>query len=149
MPASHLILWRPLLLLPPIPPSIRAFPNEPTLRMRWPKYWSFSFSIIPSKEIPGLICFRMDWLDQVFIFFQKTFICMFCHLQLKAFYPESSTFPSDLTAFLPCFKWLSIIQSIYNFPVLRITSEILHQFWGLLENNEWAFPQLSESFLVI
>ena len=60
MPSSHLILWRPLLLLPPIPPSIRAFPNEPTLRMRWPKYWSFSFSIIPSKEIPGLICFRMD-----------------------------------------------------------------------------------------
>ena len=63
MPSSHLILCRPLLLLPPIPPSIRVFPNESTLRMRWPKYWSFSFSIIPSKEIPGLISFRMDWLD--------------------------------------------------------------------------------------
>ena len=62
MPSSHLILCRPLLLLPPIPPSIRVFSNESTLRMRWPKYWSFSFSIIPSKEIPGLI-FRMDWLD--------------------------------------------------------------------------------------
>ena len=62
MPSSHLILCHPLLLLPPIPPSIRVFSNEPTLCMRWPKYWSFSFSIIPSKEIPGLI-FRMDWLE--------------------------------------------------------------------------------------
>jgi len=63
MPSSHLILCHPLLLLPPILPSIRVFSNESTLRMRWPKYWSFSFSIIPSKEIPGLISFRMDWLD--------------------------------------------------------------------------------------
>ena len=63
MPSSHLILCRPLLLLPPIPPSIRVFSNESALRMRRPKYWSFSFSIIPSKEIPGLISFRMDWLD--------------------------------------------------------------------------------------
>ena len=62
MPSSHLILCRRLFLLPPIPPSIRVFSNESTLHMRWPKYWSFSFSIIPSKEIPGLI-FRMDWLD--------------------------------------------------------------------------------------
>ena len=63
MPYSHLILCCPLLLLPPIPPSIRVFYNESTLHMRWPKYWSFSFSIIPSKEIPRLISFRMDWLD--------------------------------------------------------------------------------------
>ena len=63
MPSSHLILCHSLLLLPPIPPSIRVFSNEPTLRIRWPKYWSFSFSIIPSKEHPGLISFRMDWLD--------------------------------------------------------------------------------------
>jgi len=63
MPSSHLILCRPLLLLPPIPPSIRVFSNESTLCMRWPNYWSFSFSTIPSKEIPGLISFRMDWLD--------------------------------------------------------------------------------------
>ena len=63
MPSSHLILCRPLLLLPPVPPSIRVFSHESTLRMRWPKYWSFSLSIIPSKEIPGLISFRMDWLD--------------------------------------------------------------------------------------
>ena len=63
MPSSHLILCRPLLLLPPIPPSIRVFSNESALRMRWPKYWSFSFSISPSNEYPGLISFRMDWLD--------------------------------------------------------------------------------------
>ena len=63
MPSSHLILCRPLLLLPPIPPSIRVFSNESTLHMRWPKYGSFSVSIISSKEIPGLISFRMDWLD--------------------------------------------------------------------------------------
>ena len=63
MPSSHLILCRPLLFLPPVPPSIRVFSNESTLRMRWPKYWSFSFSIIPSKETPGLISSRMDWLD--------------------------------------------------------------------------------------
>ena len=63
MPSIHLILCFPLFLLPPIPPSIRVFSNESTLLMRWPKYWSFSFSIIPSQEIPGLISFRMGWLD--------------------------------------------------------------------------------------
>ena len=63
MPSSHLILCHPLLLLPPIPPSIRVFSSESTVRMRWPKYWSCSFSISPSKEHPGLISFRMDWLD--------------------------------------------------------------------------------------
>ena len=63
MLSSHLIVCRPLLLLPSIPPSIRVFSNESTLCMRWPTYWSFSFSIIPSKEIPGLISFRRDWLD--------------------------------------------------------------------------------------
>ena len=63
MPSSHLILCRPLLLLPTIPPIIRVFSNESILHIRWPKYWSFSFSIIPSKEIPGLVSFRMDWLD--------------------------------------------------------------------------------------
>ena len=62
MPSSHLILCHPLLLLPPIPPSIRAFSNESTLRMRWPKYWSFSLSISPSNGHPGLVSFRMDWL---------------------------------------------------------------------------------------
>ena len=67
MPSSHLILCRPLLLLPPVLPSIRVFSNDSTLLMRWPNYWSFSFSIIPSEEIPGLISFRMDWLDLIFL----------------------------------------------------------------------------------
>ena len=82
MPSSHLILCRPLLLLPPIPPSIRVFSNESTLRMRWPKYWSFSFSIIPSKEIPGLISFRMDWLD--FLAVQGTLKSLLQHHSSKA-----------------------------------------------------------------
>ena len=63
MPSSHLILCHPLLLLPPIPPSVRVFSNESTVRMRWPKYWNFRLSIISPKEIPGLLSFRMDWLD--------------------------------------------------------------------------------------
>ena len=65
MPSSHLILCRPLLLLPPIPPSIRVFSNESALGIRWPKYWSFSFNISPSKEHPGLFSFRMEWLDHL------------------------------------------------------------------------------------
>ena len=90
MPSSHLILCRPLLLLPPMPPSIRVFSNESTLRMRWPKYWSFSISIIPSKEIPGLICFRMDWLDLLAV--QGTLKSLLQHHSLKAAIPRSSAF---------------------------------------------------------
>ena len=82
MPSSHLILCRPLLLLPPIPPSIRVFSSDSTLRMRWPKYWSFSFSIIPSKEIPGLISFRMDWLDMLAV--QGTLKSLLQHHNSKA-----------------------------------------------------------------
>ena len=82
MPSSHLILGRPLLLLPPIPPSIRVFSNESTLHMRWPKYWSFSFSISPSKENPGLISFRMDWLDLLAI--QGTLKSLLQHHSSKA-----------------------------------------------------------------
>ena len=82
MPSSHLILGHPLLLLPPFPPSIRVFSNESTLRMRWPKYWSFIFSIIPSKEIPGLISFRMDWLDLLAV--QVTLRSLLQHHSSKA-----------------------------------------------------------------
>ena len=90
MPSSHLILCRPLLLLPPIPPSIRVFTNESTLRMRWPKYWSFSFSIIPSKEIPGLISFRMDWLDLLAV--QGTLKSLLQHHSSKASILQCSAF---------------------------------------------------------
>ena len=89
MPSSHLILCRPLLLLPPIPPSIRVFANESTLPMRWPKYWSFSFSIIPSKEISGLI-FRMDWLDLLAV--QGTLKSLLQHHSSKASILRRSAF---------------------------------------------------------
>ena len=82
MPSSHLILGRPLLLLPPIPPSIKVFSNQSTLHMRWPKYWSFSFSIIPSKVIPGLISFRMNWLDLLAV--QGTLKSLLQHHSSKA-----------------------------------------------------------------
>ena len=90
MPASHLILCHPLLLLPPIPLSIRVFSNEWTLLMRWPKYWSFSFSIIPSKEIPGLISFRMDWLDLLAV--QGTLKSLLQHQSSKASILRCSAF---------------------------------------------------------
>ena len=86
MPSSHLILRRPLLLLPPIPPSIRVFSKESTLRMRWPKYWSFSFNNSPSNEHPGLISFRMDWLDLLAV--RGTLKSLLQHHSSKA-----STFP--------------------------------------------------------
>ena len=89
MPSSHLILCRPLLLLPPIPLSIRVFSNGSTLRLRWPKYWSFSFSISPSKEHPGQI-FRMDWLDLLAV--QGTLKSLLQHRSSKASILQSSTF---------------------------------------------------------
>ena len=90
MPSSHLILGQPLLRLPPILPSIRIFSNESTLCMRWPKYWSFSFSIIPSKEISGLISFRMDWLDLPAV--QETLKSLLQHHSSKASILQCSAF---------------------------------------------------------
>ena len=94
MPSSHLILCRPLLLLLPIPPSSRVFSSESTLRMRWPKYWSFSFSIFPSKEIPGLISFRMDWLDLLAV--QGTLKSLLQHHSSKASILQHSFFTKSL-----------------------------------------------------
>ena len=98
MPSSHLIFCRPLLLLPPIPPSIRVFSKESTLRMRWPKYGSFSFSISPSNEHPGLISFRMDWLDLLAV--QRTLKSLLQHhssktsiLQCLAFFTVQISHP--------------------------------------------------------
>ena len=90
MPSSHLILCHALLLLPPIPPSIRVFSNESTLRMRWPKYWSFSFSIIPSNKHPELISFRMDWLDLLAV--QGTLKSLLQHHSTKASILRRSAF---------------------------------------------------------
>ena len=90
MPFIHLILFCPLLLLPPIPPSIRVFSNESTLRMMWPKYWSFSFSISPSNEHPGLISFRMDWFDLLAV--QGTLKSLLQHHSSKASIFQCSAF---------------------------------------------------------
>ena len=98
MPSKHLILCHPLLLLPPIPPSIRVFSNESTLRMRWPKYWSFSFSISPSNEYSGLISFRMDWLGLLAV--QGALKSLLQHHSLKASMPGQwlSTNPRNILA---------------------------------------------------
>ena len=90
MPSSHLILCRPLFLLPPIPPSIRVFSNASTLHMRWPKYWGFSLSISPSNEHPGLISFRMDWLDLLAV--QGTLKSLLQHHSSKASVLRHSAF---------------------------------------------------------
>ena len=90
MPSSNLILCHPLFLLPPIPPRIRVFSNESTLHMRWPKYWSFSFSIIPSREHPGLISFKMDWLDLLAV--QGTLKSLLQHHSSKASILQCSVF---------------------------------------------------------
>ena len=90
MPSSHLIFCHPLLLLPPIPPSIRVFSNESTLHMRWPKYWSFSFRISPAIEHPGLTSFRMDWLDLLAV--QGTLKSLLQHHSSKASILQCSTF---------------------------------------------------------
>ena len=90
MPSSHLILCRPLFLLPPLPPNIRVYSNESTLHVRWPEYWSFSFSISPSKEYPGLISFRMDWLDLLAV--QGTLKSLLQHHSSKASILQHSAF---------------------------------------------------------
>ena len=90
MPSSHLILCHPLFLLPSIPPSIRVFSKESVLRIRWPRYWSFSFSISPSNEHPGLISFRMDWLDLLVV--QGTLKSLLQHYSSKASILQRSAF---------------------------------------------------------
>ena len=106
MQSSHLILCRFLLLLTPIPPSIRVFSNEPTLRMRWPKYWNFSFSISPSKEHPGLISFRMHWLDLLAV--QGTLKSLLQHHSSKASILQGSALFTEV-----------IKGSKYNFLILE------------------------------
>ena len=113
MPSSHLILCRPFLLLPPIPPSSRVFSNQSPIRMRWPKYWSFSFTIIPSKEIPGLISFRMDWLDLLAV--QGTLKSLLQHHSSKAsilwrsaFFTVQLSHPYDIDDTLYLIKIYSI-----------------------------------------
>ena len=128
MPSSHLILCHPLLLLPPIPPSIRVFSNESTLHMRWPKYWNFSFSIIPSKEILGLISFRMDWLDLLAV--QGTLKSLLQHHSSKASILRRSAF---FTVQLPhpymtTGKTLSqaILRNMFKIPQKQVSKSRLN-----------------------
>ena len=120
MPSSHLILCHPLLLLPPIPPSIRVFSNESTLLLRWPKYWSFSFSISPSNEHPGLISFRMDWLDLLAV--RGTLKSLHHHhsskasiLRCSAFSSQSNSHRLDLNYFHHKKEWLCNTIEVLNY----------------------------------
>ena len=119
MLSSHLILCRPLLLLPPTPPTIRVFSNESTLCMRWPKYWSFSFSVIPSKEHPGLISFRMDWLDLLAV--QGTLKSLLQNHSSKAsilLCSASIIGYIKIETYFHCFNFLHIhILCMYTYPV--------------------------------
>ena len=129
MPSSHLILCRPLLLLPPIPPSIRVFSNESALRMRWPKYWSFSFSISPSNEHPGLISFRMDWLDLLAV--QGTLKSLLRHLS------------SEASILRCCFPYSPALTSIcdyrknHSFDKTAVVLSILRSY--LLKSPLWPY----------
>ena len=125
MPSNHLILCRPLLLLPPIPPSIRVVSNGSTLRMRWPKYWSFSFSIILSKEIPGLVSFRMDWLDLLAV--QGT---------LKSLLQQHSSKAS----ILQCLAFFTVQLShpyMTNLDSILKSRDMSSQSWTLLHVDVW------------
>ena len=124
----HLILCRPLLLLPPIPPSVRVFSNESTLHMRWPKYWSFSFSIIPSKEIPGLNSFRMDWLDLLAV--QGTLKSLLQNhsskasiLQCSAFFTVQLSHPYMITG-----KTIVLTRQTFVGKVMSLLFNILSRF---------------------
>ena len=125
MPSRHLILCRPLLLLPPIPPSIRVFSSESTLHIRWPKYWSFSFSIVPSKENPGLISFRMDSLDLLAV--QGTLKSLLQHhsskasiLHLSAFFTAQLSHPYMTTG-----KTIALTRWTFVGKVMSLLSNIL------------------------
>ena len=130
MPSSHLILCCPLLLLPLIPPNIRVFSNESTLRMRWPKYWGFSFSIIPSKEHPGLISFRMDWLDLLAV--QGTLKSLLQHHSLKASIVQRSAFFTVQLShpYMTTGKTIALTRRTFHPLKKDIPSDIHQKFTG-------------------
>ena len=125
MPSSHVILCRPFLLLPTIPPSIRVFSSESTLHMRWPKHWSFSFSIIPSKEIPGLISFRMDWLDLLAV--QWTLKSLLQHHSSKAsIFQHSAFFTVQLShAYMITGKTIALTRQTFVGKVMSLLLTML------------------------
>ena len=130
MPSRHLILCRPLLLLPPIPPIMRVFSSESTLHMRWPKYCGFSFSIIPSKEIPGLISFRMDWLDLLAV--QGTLKSLLQHhssnasiLQHSAFFTVQLSHPYMTTGKTIALTRWTLVSKVMSLLLNRISRLVI------------------------
>ena len=146
MPSSHLILCHPILLLPPIPPSIRVFSNELTLHMRWPKYWGFSFSISPSKQHPGLISFRMDWLDLLAV--QGTLKSLLQHhsskasiLQCSAFFTVQLSHPYMTTGKTIAFtRWTFVV--IVMSLLLNMLFRLVITFLPVLDAPKWKFCSL-------
>ena len=140
MPSSHLILCRPRLLRPTIPPSIRVFSSESTLLMRWPKYWSFRFSIIPSKEHPGLISFRMDWLAVLAVLSQ--ILAFPCSLPAYSLQNYKIPFAPQKAGFLGCRN----ISWAYPFPVVMISVSSL-KFRKSLNSGAQSIVSCSEPYL--
>ena len=127
MPSNHLILCCRLLLLPPIPPSIRVFSNESTLRIRWPKYWSFSFNISPSNEYSGLISFRIDWLDELAV--QGTLKSLLQHHSSKASIPCSAFFMVQLShQFMTTGKTIALTRQTFVNQVMSLLFNMLSRF---------------------
>ena len=137
MPSSHLILCRPLLLLPPIPPSIRVFSNESTLHMRWPKCWSFSFSISPSNEHPGLISFRMDWLDLLAV--QGTLKSLLQHHSSKAsILLHSAFFIVPLShPYMTTGKTIALTRWTFIDKVMSLLFNMLSSLENLMDGGAW------------
>ena len=142
MPSSHLILCHPLLLLPPIPPSIRVFSNESTLCLRWPKYWNFSFSISPSNEHPGLISFRMDWLDLLAV--QGTLKSLLQHHSSKAsIFQRSAFFTTQLShPYMTTGKTIVLTRRTF---VGKVTS----LFFNMLSRSVITFLPRSKRLLIL
>ena len=132
MSSSHLILGRPLLLLPPIPPSIRVFSSESTLRIRWPKYWSFSFSISPSNEQSGLISFRMDWLDLLAV--QGTRKSLLQHHSSKASILQRSAFFTVQLShpYMTAGKTIALTRQTFVAKVMSLLFSMLSKRFGSL-----------------
>ena len=137
IPSSHLILCCPLLLLPPIPPSIRVFSNESTLHIRWPKYWSFSFSITPSNEHTGLISFRMDWLDLLAV--QGTLKSLLQHQSSKAsIFQRSAFFTVQLShPYMTTGKTIAFTRWTFVGKVMSLLFNMLSNFWVLQNHCRW------------
>ena len=138
MPSSHLLLCHPLLLLPTIPPSIRVFSNESTLCMRWPKYWSFSFSISPFNEHPGLISFRMDWLDLLAV--QGTLKSLLQHHSSKASILQRSTF-----FMVQLSHWYMTTQKTIALTRLTFVGKVISLLSNMLSRLILAFLPRSKS----